>query len=248
MRRKIHIAALIFAFWIYPCPSHAAALPDVANSEKSLQADERSMLPKDKPDEPEPLIMIKLHGVPLFMRDSQPKDTIAPQEPLENEKNALPPLFLPPPVKPRPQPPTPPTKTESAVFTPSDKMQWPLEGKITSGFGTRGKRNFHMGIDIPMPKGTSIHAAQGGVVLDISNTKDKRYRGYGNIVLLGHGNGLVTMYAHCQSVSVKKGQSVKQGDVIGTVGDTGRTTTNHLHFEVRENGKPVNPCDYLPAR
>jgi murein DD-endopeptidase MepM/ murein hydrolase activator NlpD len=158
---------------------------------------------------------------------------------------ALPPLVLPPPVKPRPRP---PVRPGGVVPAPSDKMLWPVDGKVTSGFGRRGRRGFHAGIDIPMPRGTSIRAAQSGVVLDVGSTKDRQYRGYGNVVLLDHGNGIVTMYAHCHRVTIKKGQSVKRGDVVGTVGSTGRSTTNHLHFEVRKNGKAVNPIPYLPAR
>jgi murein DD-endopeptidase MepM/ murein hydrolase activator NlpD len=162
---------------------------------------------------------------------------------------ALPPLFLPPPVQPRPQLLASTGGAASiTTTTPSGKILWPLEGKITSGFGMRGRRDFHSGIDIPMPKGTPIHAAQDGVVLDVGAASDRRYRGYGNIVLLEHDDGIVTVYAHCQSVAVKKGQSIKQGDVIGTVGSTGRSTTNHLHFEVRKNGNAINPLTYLPAR
>jgi murein DD-endopeptidase MepM/ murein hydrolase activator NlpD len=68
------------------------------------------------------------------------------------------------------------------------------------------------------------------------------------VVVLNHGGGIVTMYAHCQSVAVKKGQPVKRGDVVGAVGNTGRSTTNHLHFEIRKDGKAVNPIPYLPVR
>jgi murein DD-endopeptidase MepM/ murein hydrolase activator NlpD len=67
-------------------------------------------------------------------------------------------------------------------------------------------------------------------------------------VLLDHGDGLVTMYAHCLSVSVKKGQTINQGDVVGLVGNTGRTTTCHVHFEVRKNGRPINPLPLMASR
>jgi murein DD-endopeptidase MepM/ murein hydrolase activator NlpD len=127
-------------------------------------------------------------------------------------------------------------------------MVWPVSGKVSSGFGRRGKRHMHAGIDIPMPKGTPIAAAQDGVVLEVSTNKSRKYRGYGNAALIDHGGGIVTMYAHCQNVSVKAGQRVKQGDIVGTVGNTGRTTTHHIHFEVRKNGKAVDPIPYLASR
>jgi murein DD-endopeptidase MepM/ murein hydrolase activator NlpD len=151
---------------------------------------------------------------------------------------SLPPLILPPSTR------TPPP----AAPTPSGKMMWPVSGKISSGFGRRGKRHFHAGIDIPMPQGTPIAAARDGIVLEVSTAKSKKYRGYGNTVLIDHGNGIATMYAHCQSISVKVGQRIKQGDTVGLIGNTGRTTTHHIHFEVRKNGKPVDPVPYLTPR
>ncbi|MDR1978267.1 MAG: M23 family metallopeptidase [Synergistaceae bacterium] len=155
---------------------------------------------------------------------------------------SLPPLILNPPER---KPPVPP---RSITPTTSAGMLWPVSGKVSSGFGRRGKRRFHAGIDIPMPQGTPIAAAQDGVVLDIGTTGSKKYRGYGNAALVDHGNGVATMYAHCQSISVKKGQKIKRGDIVGLVGNTGRTTTHHVHFEVRKNGKPVDPLSYLASR
>ncbi|MDR2522299.1 MAG: M23 family metallopeptidase [Synergistaceae bacterium] len=122
-------------------------------------------------------------------------------------------------------------------------MMWPVDGRITSGFGPR-RRRWHMGLDIPMVRGTPIRAAREGVVTVVS----LGYRGYGNSVMLDHGGGLVTMYAHCQKITVRKGQNIRQGDVVALVGNSGRATTNHLHFEVRKDGKPVNPIPYLTPR
>jgi murein DD-endopeptidase MepM/ murein hydrolase activator NlpD len=163
-------------------------------------------------------------------------------EPTSEALVSLPPLILNPPKQ------TPPKPPVSAVPVPSGKMAWPVGGKVSSGFGRRGKRHFHAGIDIPMPQGTPITAVQDGVVLEVSTIKSKKYRGYGNTALIDHGSGITTMYAHCQSVSVKAGQRVQQGDVVGSVGNTGRTTTHHIHFEVRKNGKPVDPLLYLTPR
>ena len=123
-------------------------------------------------------------------------------------------------------------------------MMWPVDGKVSSPFGPRGKRR-HTGIDIPMPPGTPIMAARDGVVAKTGNNSTMGFRGYGNFVLVDHGNGIKTLYAHCLNVNVQAGQRLRQGQVVATVGRTGRASTDHLHFEVRINDKPVNPMPYL---
>lgn len=159
-----------------------------------------------------------------------------------SENTALAPVVLPPLTLP---PLKPPVQTP---FVASGKMMWPVTGKVSSGFGKRGKRRMHAGLDLPMPKGTPIAAALDGVVLETCTTQTRKYRGYGNAVLINHGNGIVTMYAHCSSVSVKAGQNIRQGEIVGLVGNTGRTTTHHVHFEVRKNGKAVDPIPYMTPR
>jgi murein DD-endopeptidase MepM/ murein hydrolase activator NlpD len=240
----------------------------------------------------EPLVTIKLHGVPLFQR--QTPDVLSidrkaeivstlPPTISEDLSNGVPPSS--PPMAPEetiknmrlvisgdeviviPGEKIPDSGDDRAPAVPSDsvtppklppatpsvsavpgKLMWPVAGKVSSGFGRRGKRHFHAGLDIPMPKKTPIRAALDGVVLETATTKTPKYRGYGNVVLLDHGNGLVTMYAHCLSFSVKKGQAVKQGDVVGLVGNTGRATTHHVHFEVRKDGRPINPVPLMAER
>ncbi|BBB31741.1 peptidase M23 [Thermotomaculum hydrothermale] len=122
---------------------------------------------------------------------------------------------------------------------------WPVKGFITDGFGYRidpftGKRAFHKGIDISARRGTPVVAPADGIVTMAGKTK-----GYGNFVVINHQNNLETRYGHLRDIFVKRGQIVKRGDVIGTVGNTGRSTGPHLHFEVRVNGKAVNPRDYI---
>ena len=142
-------------------------------------------------------------------------------------------------------PETPPSKdVPPSAGLRGKKMLWPVNGAVSSGFGKRGSRK-HDGIDIPMPAGTVIRVAKDGVVARTGTNKTPCYSGYGNFVLVNHGNGLQTLYAHCQKVTVKVGQKLQEGQVIANVGRTGRATTNHLHFEVRVNGKPVNPILYL---
>ena len=122
-------------------------------------------------------------------------------------------------------------------------LQWPLPvaGSITSPFGYRtdpitGEVSYHTGTDIAAPNGTPILAAADGTVV-IANGVDSWGGSYGYYVKLDHGNGLQTLYAHCQAICVTTGQQVQAGQVIGYVGHTGRATGDHLHFEVYENGQ-----------
>ncbi|MGB9734948.1 MAG: peptidoglycan DD-metalloendopeptidase family protein [bacterium] len=117
---------------------------------------------------------------------------------------------------------------------------WPLKGKILQGFNTsNGSR--HDGIDIKAPAGTPICAAANGTVI----YSDDTIRGYGNMIIIKHKDGFVTVYAHNSVNLVKKNQEVKQGQIIAKVGDTGYATTPHLHFEIRLHAIPVNPLNYL---
>ena len=127
----------------------------------------------------------------------------------------------------------------------SGRVQWPLQGPLNSGFGYRqdpfgqGTR-LHTGLDIGADTGTPIHAAASGTVNSAGWNG-----GYGNCVIIDHGDGLATLYGHQSRIAVSAGQMVNQGDVIGYVGSTGNSTGPHLHFEVRVNGSPVDPLGYL---
>ena len=120
----------------------------------------------------------------------------------------------------------------------SSGMIWPVSGLVTSPFGMRWGR-LHAGIDIAVPSGTPIRAAQSGSIVLAAPTS-----GYGNYTCIDHGGGLSTCYAHQSSFAITSG-SVSQGDVIGYVGCTGSCYGDHLHFEVRINGAPVDPMGYL---
>ena len=132
-----------------------------------------------------------------------------------------------------------------AITSLNGKMMWPVDGKISSPFGKWRGKHKHEGIDIPMPGGTPIRAAKNGVVIRTGNNSTIGFRGYGNFVMLDHGGDVRTFYAHCSRVAVFEGQRVMQGQVIAYVGNTGRSTANHLHFEVRINNTKVNPIPYL---
>lgn len=125
---------------------------------------------------------------------------------------------------------------------------WPVVGTLRSGVGVRSNPfggsslEFHKGQDIAAPTGTPINATADGVVVVAGWVK-----GYGNGIYIDHGNGITTRYGHLSRIDVVVGQMVKQGGHLGLVGSTGRSTGPHLHYEVRINGQPTSPLNYLPA-
>lgn len=125
----------------------------------------------------------------------------------------------------------------------STPNRWPLRGWITSRFGWRrfrGKREFHSGVDIANFQGAAIRSAADGTV-EFSGWK----AGYGKLVIINHGRGIQSYYGHNSVNLVRIGQFVKKGEVIARVGSTGHATGPHIHYEIRVNGKPVNPFKYL---
>ncbi len=133
------------------------------------------------------------------------------------------------------------------INTGTGRYVWPVPGRysVSSPFGYRtnpisGRSEFHTGIDIPAPTGTSIVSIDSGTVISAGWVN-----GYGYTVVVGHGNGISSMYAHNSRLLVSAGQSVQQGQVIARAGTTGYSTGPHLHFEFRVNGSPVNPRNYV---
>jgi murein DD-endopeptidase MepM/ murein hydrolase activator NlpD len=126
---------------------------------------------------------------------------------------------------------------------------WPVEGESTDSFGVRGNpfggggAEFHPGQDIAAPRGTPVLAPAEGRVVE-AGWKN----GYGQTVVIDHGNGLTTRYGHLSRIEVTAGEELKRGDQLGLVGSTGRSTGPHLHYEVRVGELPVSPQHYLPAR
>lgn len=136
-------------------------------------------------------------------------------------------------------------KKAAPVMTPSAAnrrypLRWPVDGQVTSRYGARAGKG-HDGIDIGAPEGTQVFAAAPGQVVFSAP-----HGGYGNLVVLRHDDGLVTVYAHHSQNLVRKGQQVSAGQVIAKVGTTGRSTGPHLHFEVRKGAVPQNPLRFLP--
>jgi len=125
---------------------------------------------------------------------------------------------------------------------------WPAGGRVTSGFGPRehpvsGEEKFHSGLDVAAPPGTPVRVTADGVA-SFSGWSGSS----GNLVVIEHGFGYSTFYAHNKMNTVRVGQVVKRGDVVAYVGSTGNTTGPHLHYEVWQNGRPVNPMSFIAGR
>jgi len=133
-----------------------------------------------------------------------------------------------------------PVKTaEPAGGLPS--FRWPVRGRVIAAFGPKPNGLQNDGINLAVPEGTPIKAAEDGVVAYAGN----ELKGYGNLVLVRHANGFVTAYAHASDILVKRGETVKRGEVIAHSGQTGNVTSPQLHFEIRKGATPVDPAQYL---
>jgi murein DD-endopeptidase MepM/ murein hydrolase activator NlpD len=139
-----------------------------------------------------------------------------------------------------------PRTTETVVKTaePGGAMpsfRWPVKGRVIAGFGSKPNGTQNDGINLAVPEGTPIKAADDGVVAYAGN----ELKGYGNLVLIRHSNGFVSAYAHASELMVKRGDTIKRGQVIAHAGQTGNVTSPQLHFEIRKGSTPVDPAQYL---
>jgi murein DD-endopeptidase MepM/ murein hydrolase activator NlpD len=123
---------------------------------------------------------------------------------------------------------------------PKGRYHAPVDGTVTSHFGQR-KRNYHTGVDIAAPKGTEVRATKAGKVSFRGRNKK-----YGRLLVIDHGDGTESYYAHLAGYHVRRGKKVKAGQKIGRVGRSGRATGYHLHFELRVSGRPVDPRGVVP--
>ena len=135
----------------------------------------------------------------------------------------------------------PPVRSPASRASASGAFSWPVSGRISSKFGKRNPGH-HDGIDIAARKGTSIRAARSGKVIF-----SDRLSGYGNVIIVEHDGGFTTVYAHNDRNLVHTGARVSRGQRIATVGETGRATGPHLHFEIRKDNIARNPLYYLPS-
>lgn len=137
--------------------------------------------------------------------------------------------------------PEPQSTNSTAASSAAPNFRWPVKGRVIEGFGKKGNGQQNDGINVAVPEGTPIKSAEDGVVAYAGN----ELKGYGNLVLVRHSNGYVTAYAHASELAVKKGETIKRGQVIGKAGATGNVTSPQLHFEVRKGATPVDPTTYL---
>jgi murein DD-endopeptidase MepM/ murein hydrolase activator NlpD len=131
------------------------------------------------------------------------------------------------------------TPVKAAEAMPA--FRWPVRGRVIAGFGSKPNGTQNDGINLAVPEGTPIKAADDGVVAYAGN----ELKGYGNLVLIRHSNGFVSAYAHASELMVKRGDSIKRGQVIAHAGQTGSVTSPQLHFEIRKGSTPVDPTQYL---
>jgi murein DD-endopeptidase MepM/ murein hydrolase activator NlpD len=139
-----------------------------------------------------------------------------------------------------------PEKTDSVVATAEPagsvpSFRWPVRGRVIAGFGPKTGGAQNDGINLAVPEGTPVKAADDGVVAYAGN----ELKGYGNLVLIRHANGFVSAYAHASELLVKRGDTIKRGQVIAHAGQTGNVTSPQLHFEIRKGSTPVDPAQYL---
>ena len=120
-------------------------------------------------------------------------------------------------------------------------FRWPVRGKVITGYGAKTNGKSNDGINLAVPEGTPIKAAEDGVVAYSGN----ELKGYGNLVLVRHSNGYVTAYAHASELLVKRGDTIKRGQVIAKSGQSGEVGSPQLHFEIRKGSSPVDPLQFL---
>ena len=133
------------------------------------------------------------------------------------------------------------TKNQTVPLMTSSKFRWPVKGRVISQFGSKPGGGRNDGINIAVPEGTSVKAAENGVVAYAGN----ELKGYGNLILVRHQNNWVTAYAHNKELFVRRGDTVKRGQIIAKAGKTGSVTTPQLHFEIRKGAQAVDPYKYL---
>jgi murein DD-endopeptidase MepM/ murein hydrolase activator NlpD len=133
-------------------------------------------------------------------------------------------------------------------IAPSQPAAWPVEGRIIGAYGTRldpfsaeGAHEFHKGVDIGAPIGASVKVTADGLVVEAGPTSG----GYGRLVVVDHGGGYQTFYAHLSRVFVQVGQELRCGETVGALGMSGRVTAPHLHYEVRHDGIAINPYNFM---
>jgi murein DD-endopeptidase MepM/ murein hydrolase activator NlpD len=163
---------------------------------------------------------------------------VAAIEPQPMKPASVAPQAVAPAPAPVPEAKAPVAEPEETASLSASNFRWPARGRVIAGFGANGGNE---GINIAVPEGTPVKAAEAGTVTYAGS----EVKGYGNLILVRHDNGFVSAYAHNGSLSVKRGEQVKRGQVIATSGQTGNVTSPQLHFEIRKGATPVDPMKHL---
>ncbi|WP_346767132.1 M23 family metallopeptidase [Enterovirga aerilata] len=223
-----------------PEPAKAAAVPEPKAQPRSAQkmaaVPEKPVAVKEAPR------LAKVEPAkPAQMAAAQPKSVEPVKAAAKPEPQKVAAV-----AAPKPEPAKPAREPESTASlpvqpaTPSAEFRWPARGRVISGFGGAGGNE---GINIAVPDGTPVKAAEAGTVAYAGN----EVKGYGNLVLIRHDNGYVSAYAHNGEIEVKRGQRVSRGQVIAKSGQSGNVTSPQLHFEIRKGSTPVDPMQYLAS-
>ncbi|WP_370644969.1 peptidoglycan DD-metalloendopeptidase family protein [Microvirga sp. ACRRW] len=216
----------------------------VATGEQLTPSRVRPGMQSEAPLQPKP--------APQQVASAVNEPLVTPARPLEPQKVAAiePQPMKPAPVAPQPVAPAPApqpvqpeakapvAEPEQTASLSSGDFRWPARGRVIAGFGANGGNE---GINIAVPEGTPVKAAEAGTVTYAGS----EVKGYGNLILVRHENGYVSAYAHNSALSVKRGEQVKRGQVIATSGQTGNVTSPQLHFEIRKGATPVDPMKHL---
>jgi murein DD-endopeptidase MepM/ murein hydrolase activator NlpD len=251
---------------VIPRYNHAASAPARSQSEHVVSPGEtmtgiakRYNVPlKDlaKANRIEPYAQLKM-GDRLVIpgRFAEAKAPAAAPKPAQTQAQAQPPKAAPAPAPAQKMAAAAPAPTALAVSSSgnvneedvkgsgsgSPAFRWPVRGRIIAGFGPKPNGQQNDGINLSVPEGTPIKAAEDGVVAYSGN----ELKGYGNLVLIRHPNGFVTAYAHASELMVKRGDTIKRGQTIAKAGQTGTVTSPQVHFEIRKGSSPVDPTQYL---
>ena len=167
--------------------------------------------------------------------------TVKPQSPAKLQTPTKPVVTTTPVPTPTAKTPAAPAKNPTVPKMTSSKFRWPVKGRVISEFGSKPSGGRNDGINVAVPEGTSVKAAENGVVAYAGN----ELKGYGNLVLIRHQNNWVTAYAHNKELFVRRGDTIKRGQIIAKAGKTGSVTTPQLHFEIRKGAQAVDPRKYL---
>jgi murein DD-endopeptidase MepM/ murein hydrolase activator NlpD len=215
---------------LYGKPVNEVAAANNMQPYKPVRIGEKILIPGMRATAPAPAIAPVASAAP---RVSTPQ----PQRVVQAEPQNSARMITPAAEQPTPQTPA----AEAEPMGNAAGFRWPVRGRVIAGFGPKPTGQQNDGINLAVPEGTPVKAADDGVVAYAGN----ELKGYGNLVLVRHSNGLVTAYAHASELMVKRGDNVKRGQVIAKSGQTGNVTSPQLHFEVRKGTTPVDPMQFL---